>query len=413
MAATAPVDHDGPMDATTHDRGPAPHAIPASPGQLAWLREQLVDWRAQGLVDDAAARAILARYSASRRFSLGRLLLALGACFVGIGVIWLVAANLDQLSPLVRFGAVVLLWLACLFGAEVLQERRTSPVVVGAVRTLAAFGTGAVVFQAAQSLQVPAYEPKLVGLWGLGALLHAYATRARGPLLVGISGVTGWVVWQGLGPDPTFAGAVLVLTASAVAALGVAGLHERWLPVFAGPWRHVGAGLALVGLFVAGIPVGEGWELSSTWWPVALVALATLLSAATFFLTRTPGRWEVLGGLAVLGLGALLAAWTAGADSEVVRAEDVAHALVGVVAYVALAVGVAAVGTLRDSSLLTAMATLGLVVFTAFQSFAVFAPIVQGAWLFLLLGAVLLATGVGFDRTRRRLAATLEQESDR
>ena len=34
--------------------------------------------------------------------------------------------------------------------------------------------------------QVPAYEPALVGVWGLGALLYAYAVRGVAPLLVGL-----------------------------------------------------------------------------------------------------------------------------------------------------------------------------------------------------------------------------------
>ncbi|WP_110183000.1 DUF2157 domain-containing protein [Nocardioides solisilvae] len=399
------------METTTPPPGTEPHDVPATPGQLAWLREQLVDWRLEGLVDDPTAHAILGRYHESRRFSLARLLLGLGACFVGVGTIWLVAANLDQLSPLVRFVAVVVLWLAALVGAEVLEGRRSSPLLVGAVRTLAALGTGAVVFQAAQSLQVPAYEPRLVGVWGLGALLHAYVTGARGPLVVGVAGAVGWTLWEGLVPDPTFTAGVLLVTGTGAAALAAAALHERWRPAFADTWRHVGAALLLVGLFVAGLPVPEEWLLDD-WLPVAVVALAVVASVAAVLLGRTRARWEVLGGVAVLGVAALLAAWTPGGDPDALSAADVWRALVGVVAYVVLAVGVAAVGTLRDATLLTLMATLGLVVFTTFQSFAVFAPIVQGAWLFLLLGLVLAATGIGFDRTRRRLAASLDQEEE-
>ena len=73
-----------------------------------------------------------------------------------------------------------------------------------------------------------------------------------------------------------------------------------------------------------------------------------------------------------------------------------------------VAVGVAVLGTLRDSWQLTATATAALVVFTTFQSFAVFAQIIEGAWLFVVLGLVFLGTGVLFDRARRRLAAALE-----
>ena len=55
--------------------------------------------------------------------------------------------------------------------------------------------------------------------------------------------------------------------------------------------------------------------------------------------------------------------------------------------------------------------SVGLVIFTTFQSFAVFARIIEGAWLFVILGVVFLATGFLADRARRRLAIELEGEA--
>ena len=132
----------------------SPHALP--PGRLDWLTAALVEWQADGLVSPEQSAAILGRYRAGRRFSLGRLLLTVGALFVGVGLIWLVAANLDAWPPLVRFVVVAALWLAALATGEALHARRVSAPVVGAVRLLAALGFGAVVSQAAQGLQVPA-----------------------------------------------------------------------------------------------------------------------------------------------------------------------------------------------------------------------------------------------------------------
>ena len=97
---------------------------PATPAQLDWLAAELPLWRAAGLVDDRAATAILANYHPSRRFDLSRLLLTLGAAFVGVGILWLVASNLDQLPPLARFGVVAAFWLAFLVGGELLAGRR-------------------------------------------------------------------------------------------------------------------------------------------------------------------------------------------------------------------------------------------------------------------------------------------------
>src|SRR6478736_638492 len=180
-------------------RDPAVH--PATPAQLHWLEVELAHWQAEGLLAPEAAHAIRGRYVPSRRFTLSRIVLTLGACFVGLGLIWLVAANLDAMSPLTRFGLMVAIWLGLVGASEVLASRRTrvgdtaSP-VVGALRLLAAGAFGAVAFQAAQSLQVPAYEPVLVGVWGLGALLWAYAVRGVAPLVLAVALLAFWFVWQ-------------------------------------------------------------------------------------------------------------------------------------------------------------------------------------------------------------------------
>jgi hypothetical protein len=82
------------------------------------------------------------------------------------------------------------------------------------------------------------------------------------------------------------------------------------------------------------------------------------------------------------------------------------------VAYVGAAAWFAVLGVLRDSKRLTFIATAALVVFTTFQAFAVFAAIVQGAWLFVLLGLVFVGTGWLADRARRQLTRTLADDTD-
>ncbi len=53
---------------------------------------------------------------------------------------------------------------------------------------------------------------------------------------------------------------------------------------------------------------------------------------------------------------------------------------------------------------------VGLVVFTTFQSFAVFAPIVTGAWAVRRARHRVLGTGFLFDRARRELAQVLDTD---
>lgn len=391
---------------------PRPARRSASPAQLEWLGRELSVWQAEGLLRDEQADAILHRYHATRRFSLARLLLALGAVFVGVGLIWLVAANLDQLPPLLRFLAVASIWLALLISGEVLHSRRPLiPLpVIEAVRLLAALAFGAVVFQAAQSLQVPAFEPLLVGLWGIGALVHAYAMRALGPLLVGIPTLVTWFVWQVQWDATSAFSAVLALAVVAVAAVAAGSLHERGPRGFGPVWREVGAGLALAALFAAALPSVTTNDFAWSPWLVSGAILAGLVAGAAIVLGRGHARLEPVGALVVLVASVLMVLWDAGDDPEVLTLVDWAHAAVSVGVYVGVAVGVAVLGILRDSWRLTALATTGLVVFTTVQSFAVFAQIIQGAWLFVILGLIFLGTGYLFDRARRELAATLEGE---
>lgn len=388
----------------------------ATPTELDWLTTQLHDWRTAGLIDDRQATAIRGRYHVvpdpTRRFSLARLLLGLGALFVGVGLIWLVAANLDQLPPLLRFVAVAVIWFTLLVTGEALHARRSrvpSP-AISAARLLAALALGAMIFQAAQSLQVPAYEPVLVGLWGVGALVHAYGVRDLGPLLVGLPALVVWFVWQIVYDAGSSFAFVLALGVVAVLSFSVAGLHDRRLTRFGPPWREVGAALALAMLFAAALPFVTVEAFTWSRWLVAGLVLAGIAATAATLLGEGRQRLEPLAALAVLALSVGLGLWDTGADTTGLDGADWAHAGLSVAAYVVVAVGVAVLGILRDSRRLTALAMTGLVVFTTFQSFAVFAQIIQGAWLFVVLGLIFLATGYGFDRARRELAATLEGE---
>ena len=407
---TAPTQPAGPAARPEH--GP----VPVPPGHLAWLEGELRQWQSAGLVDDRAAEAIRRRYVAVRRFSLVRLLLGLGACFLGVGLIWLVAANLDRLSPLLRFVLVTLLWLGLTAGAEAIANRRAhrggegSSAVLGAARALAALSFGAVVFQAAQSLQVPAYEPRLLGVWGLGALLYAYAVTGVSPLLVALVTSTAWYVWQVAEDSDSGLGFVAALLVGGVVAAAVSALHAvRWLHPFAAPWREVSALLVLVGLFAAALPNVTGEDFS---WPgllvVGLVAAALAVTAAMLAVGGRE-RLELLAPVVALALGVLLVLWDPGVtDTADVTGAAYLHAFVSVAVYLAAAGWYAVLGVLRDSTRLTALATAALVLFTTVQAFAVFAPIISGATLFLLVGAVLVVTGFVVDRGRRHLVATLE-----
>jgi uncharacterized membrane protein len=383
---------------------------PVPPRQLSWLRTEVDDWTSTGLITPEQADAIRTRYRSDHhtRLSIGRVLLSLGGGFIGIGLIWLVAANLEDLSPVTRFATITALWLAFLVGSEVLDARRASPPLVGAIRLLASLGTGAVLFQAAQSLQVPAYAPSLIGLWAAGALLHGYLTRSYLPFLVGVLAGLQWWFTQPLWDSQSGLSLVVLMGAAGVLASALAVLHDRWITSFAWTWRTVAGGMALATMFAAAIP-GIGHD-GIEWSPWLVGVLAVAGAAAVAAVLSRPGvrALEPLGAVAVLGAATLLALWTTSTDTSDVGTAEWAHAATSVVAYVLLAVALLVLGTVREHAALTWMAMLGLVVFTTFQGFAVFAPIVTGAWLFVVLGTVFLGTGFLADRVRRELALALD-----
>ena len=391
--------------------GPSVRPVPAA--QLAWLEGELARWQAEGRLDAATATGIRADYIASRRFSLSRLLLGLGGAFVGVGLLWLVAANIDELSPLTRFLAVVLIWLGAVVAGEMLAERRQSSAsVVGAVRLVAALAFGAVVFQAAQSLQVPAYDSGLLGAWGAGALLYAYAVGALAPLLVGIAATVSWWVWMVAERSESAAGGAVALLLAAVLTTSVAALHQvRWRGGFAPLWRLAAALLMLIGLFIAAFPrLGEdALPAGPVLW--SGIGLALLAAAGALTVADRTGRLEVLAVLAAAVLGTLVLLWQPDGPTgpPQLTGEGLLRAVAAIVVYLLAAAWLAALGVLRDAGGLTQLATGALVVFTVVQSFAVFEPILSGAALFLVLGTVLAVAGYLIDRGRRRLVADVAE----
>lgn len=408
---------------------------PATPGQLAWLSREVAAWQADGILDQAQATSILGRYRSTRRLYLSRLALWLGSAFVGVGLLWLVASNLDRFPPMGRFVTVTVLWLGFVAAAEVLARRahtRRSP-VVGAARGLAALAYGAVVMQAAQSLQVPAYDAKLVGIWAAGALLYAYAVRGAGPLVVGIVLGVYWLVWhvgEELGDQFPM---VLALGALAAAGFALGRLHDvRRGDAFGAIWRLAGALTGLVALFIAALPWDDSKPEVDVWVVAVLVAAVLLAGLALATGERVePGsgpesatadrsgwlgalvRLEGAAGVAVLGLAVVLAWWSPDNGQVVdgtrqVGGEAWVQAIVSIVAYVVVAAAVAAIGVVREEAHLTWLAVLGLAVFTTVQAFAVFADIIDGAWLFVVLGIVFAGTGWIGDRARREMVDVLE-----
>lgn len=366
-----------------------------SPKRLAWLRGELAAWEADGLIAGAAAAGIEARYTASRRFALERLALVLGAAFVGVGLLWTIAANYERLSPMVRFAGIVVIWLIAVAAAELLASRFPGA-LPASVRVIAVAAAGGVVFQASQSLQVPEGSSKLLGAWAGGALAYAYATRGRAPLVVAVGLGVGWYAWwaaENAGSHGVVAVAMLV---AAVFATAVALLHERWTPAFAAVWRPAGVLLALVGLYIAAFPDRDFRTTDALW---AGAAVSVVLAAAAVW--RSSARGEITVMLGILGAGFLLTVWDPSGSMTSPSGATLVRAVAGIIGYVLAAAWFALLGTSRALPGVVPLAAGALVVFVTTQSFAIFAPLFSGAALFLVLGVVFLGTGVLAQRGRR------------
>ena len=380
--------------------------IPAR--RLAWLQRELAAWRADGLLDETAAAAIAERYEASSRARAARVLVTLGAALVGVGIIWLVASNLDidEAGPLTRFAFVAALWLGFVALAEVVRGRERFGVLAAPLTLLAAIAYGATIFQVAQSLQVPAYEPWLLAAWAAGALAYAYATGGAGPLVLGVGAGVGCYVWL-LTRDAEGGVAFVLGLALAVPLAAAAAVAHRERERFAAAWRFAGGLVALLALGGAAIPgVLEDAAVPAIAWAAAGGALAIALLAAVR--ADRLARVELAGaaGVTVVALVLALTAPDLRADAfsgEELPAGQLAHVLVASALFLALAVGLAFVGVARESAALTNVAIAAIVLFVAVQSFGLIAPLFSGAALVLAVGAILVACGLLADRGRRRL----------
>ena len=221
---------------------------------------------------------------------------------------------------------------------------------------------------------------------------------------------TGWYAWF-VGErtdDAALVAASLVLAAAVATAVAV--LHERhWRPSFARPWRHVGALLALVGLFVVALPTDRPLSVPLPLW--VGIAAAGLIGGTALALGDRHGRREMLAIGAVVAATVTLLAWSPSgvAEQSGLTATQLIHAIAATAVYVLAATWFAAVGAFHDAAHLMTVSTGALVVFVTVQSFAIFAPLLSGAALFLVLGVVFLATGGLVIRGRRRLVATVSE----
>ena len=386
---------------------------PITAERLAWLEAEAARWRGEGLIADDTATAILTRYRAQERRTPVALVVVLGFLLVGVGLVLLVAANveLDQIGPLARFLGVAAIWLVLVAAAELGVERVVAlGVLVGPLRVLVVVAYGATILQATQSLQVPAFSAAILAAWAVGSLAYAYAVASYGALVLGISIGVGWYLFAGTESSDETAAVVLGLALPVPLLLAAGMAHARTaLAPFGRPWRGLAVIIGLAGLFAGAIP-GFVREPDVPWmaWVVLVVGLVGVAVLAAR--GDADDRFEATMGVWMAVAALLLVVAAPGETTDVFSGDSpsggqIGFSLLGVATFVAAALAVAILGVRRRSPRITDAASGALFVFLLVQSFGVLAPLASGAALVLGLGVVLVVGGVLVDRGRRRLRA--------
>jgi uncharacterized membrane protein len=161
---------------------------------LPWLRQEIAQWRAEGLLDETLAQRILARYPAAADRNWGRVVFsAIGAVLVGLGVILFFAYNWADLPKATKL-ALIFGALALAHGSAIGVARRADA-PRGLVEGLHVLGTmlfGAGIWLVAQIYHIDEHYPNAFLIWSLGALALAWAMPSIVQALLALFLVTFW-----------------------------------------------------------------------------------------------------------------------------------------------------------------------------------------------------------------------------
>jgi len=262
---------------------------------VRWLKQEVAQWRAEGLVDDAFAQRILARYPDTPERGWGRIVFsAIGAVLVGLGVILFFAYNWQDMPKAAKlalvFGAVV-----AAHGSAMALARRADPnrALVEGLHALGTMLFGAGIWLVAQIYHIDEHYPNAFLVWSLGALALAWALPSLVHALLALFLVSFWAGLETMQFQTPMHGAPLLVV------VGV--LPLAW-------WRRSPALLfcALAVLFVV-TAFAVGWIDSKALISVLFVmGAAAVIAGACAPATAFPaaeGPLRMVGLLVALGCG--------------------------------------------------------------------------------------------------------------
>ncbi len=432
--------------------------------QIHWLVAQLDDWVAHGVISHEQARAIRARYPEPPAATPWGMIIftGIGAVTIGLGVILLFAYNWAEMTKAAKL-AIVFSALALAHGAGIVLYRGAGwRRAMG--DTLCLLGTmlfGAGIWLVAQIYHIDEHYPNAFLVWSLGALALAWVMPSVMQGMLAAVLLTIWVCAEAAGFDHAVTWAPLLLAG----ALGTLAwrLRSRVLLFFTAAallvvaatvtgTLHSNVTLILLTVAAGYLAVSEivrarGWfaESAPVWgfagWSVFLficylmsfkAAVNDVLRLRYTHVTASDALYTWLPFVAVLALWCA-AAWARATSTR--RRETDEHSFEIVLVPVALIAcqyvafsgarqyAMLAAGVFNLVLLALAMAwmvrgcrhallrhtilgSMILAAVTAGRYFDLFESLAVRGFTFILIGAVLIAEGILFMRSRRRLRIT-------
>lgn len=256
---------------------------------LRWLKQEVEQWRAEGLVDAALAQRILARYPDAAERGWGRLVFsAIGAVLVGLGVILFFAYNWQDIPKAGKL-ALVFAALAAAHGSAMALARRADAnrALVEGLHALGTMLFGAGIWLVAQVYHIDEHYPNGFLIWSLGALALAWALPSLVQATLALFLVTFWAGVELFAFHAAMHGAPLLVV------LGV--LPLAW-------WRRSPAlmfcTLAVLFLVTA---FAVGWIDGKALMPLLFtMAAAAIMAGATASATAFPAAAAPLHGIGLL-----------------------------------------------------------------------------------------------------------------
>ena len=180
---------------------------------LRWLKHEVAQWRAEGLLDEVLAQRILARYPPVAERNWGRIVFsAMGATLVGLGVILFFAYNWQLVPKAAKLSLAIAALLAA-HGSAMAVARRAdaSRALVEGLHVLGTMLFGAGIWLVAQIYHIDEHYPDAFLVWSLGALALAWAMPSMAQAMLTLFLVSFWAGVELFGFSTPIHGAPLIV----------------------------------------------------------------------------------------------------------------------------------------------------------------------------------------------------------